>query len=519
LLDFAREQVAQHANGNEGLPSDNAFCHSAAIIGAHLVLTDAHQEMQLETVHVPLMFADIVSGPTAAPLAGTVMWNILTVGVRGKLTHDKHRKAGIECYDSVWILMISTDVALRKVLTSMGSVGAIRSDFHRTYSVAEEIGCGSASTVYRATCKTPIAGTSSCDDGYVASESLAPTAVKIFSTEKVQRDMCDSVSQEFKFLLAAQQHPNIVVFYGLFKYAQDDAQSRWAMSLEVCGGGDLHERISNKGVLSEELGAAFAFGISSALSHLHKREIVHRDVKTENILISDCNRPVLTDFGIAAYVHDDQEMDRRCGSPGYAAPEVLAGERYGAKVDIFGMGVILYFCLSGKMPFDGSDICTVLRRTLKCRVNFGIEQFAQTSEKMKTIVTALLQKRPDVRPSSLAAVQHIQELYASTLHDDFLPKPHVLQTPRTHEPFRRSSVKQVQGAGGASEVAINAGRSSFVFQDEGERLQEKEHRFDDMLNFEPPEATGNPIPTHNLSRVRPLQRKSVVLAQHQSENE
>jgi serine/threonine protein kinase len=412
LASCAREAITAHAAANGGFPSDNALTHSAKIVGSRLVL--ACQEMQTEALDLPLLFAEVVPCRVPGLSVGKAMWNILAMGIRETSIDEKRNGEIRECFGSLWILMVSTEAALLEVLACLSKVGAIRYDLLGSYDVAEQIGAGSVSTVYCAkrkdTQKLPI-------DRCGSSELNAQTALKIFATENPQMEPSSSARNEAKFLIAAQSHPNIVGFYGLFYYAEDDMQYRWAMSLQRCTGGDLHDRIGKKGVLNEKLSAEFMFGISSALCHLHSRGVVHRDVKAENILIDDSSRPVLADFGIAALVDDTREMGRRCGSPGYTAPEVLAGEQYGAKVDIFGMGVILYLCLSGSMPFSGSDICSVLRRTVRCHINLKLEPFAHISVDMKTIVSALLQKQPDARPSSAAAAEHIYEIYSSNFQD------------------------------------------------------------------------------------------------------
>jgi serine/threonine protein kinase len=402
----------------------------------------------------------------------------------------------------------------------MGSAGAIRSDFTAMYDVAEQLGFGSASSVYRAKSKV-VPAAISCGDGFATYK-----AVKIYSRESAQGEMSELALRESKFLLAAQRHPNIVGYCGLFNYIADDGHLGWAMSLELCAQGDLYDRIVAKGVLGEQLGAEVLFGISLGLSHLHVRGIVHRDVKSENILMADGARPVLADFGIAAHVDDAQEMHRRCGSPGYVPPEVLAGDKYGVKVDIFAVGVTLYFCLSGKMPFTGSDICSTLRRTQKCRVNLSLEEFAEVSVNMKTTLSALLQKNPDVRPTSSAAARHIYELYSSNFQeetlkrlrgraytpkssfaywsedssrrtpvdgteDDFFHKPQVPQAPPTKQPFWRRPVPLAEDSDGVKRQ----------FSDEQSR------EIDHGYKCEEPQSPTLPVSSHTLGRIRPLSRK------------
>lgn len=555
LTSFAREEVTSHATVNGGFPSTSALSYSARIVGSYLVVTCANQEMEMVPEMILLRFADVIS----CRVPGKANCTILAVGLRESESQGKHDSSGTRgCFGSVWIFIVSSEMVLQEVLTSMGSAGAIRSDFLTTFDIAEKVGAGSVATVYRAKNKLAV-----IKDG---SEPDADSALKIYSAENGQREVLDLIFQESKFLMAAQRHPNIVGFHGLFYYAQDDGKISWAMNLELCAGGDLYDRIVAKGVFNENVAAEFMFGISLALCHLHNRGIVHRDVKTENILIADHNRPVLADFGIAARADDEKEMDRRCGSPGYTAPEVLAGEKYGDKVDIFGLGVISYFILSGKVPFSGSDICSTLRRTLRCRVNLGLEQFAKTSAAMQAILLALLQRSPDLRPSSSATVKHIHDNYASKFNEETLkafqysasqmamlfrsedsssldtscgteamggapkdhdiasqdgvcPKPTIPQAPRG-EHFQRRAVRSSDDSDDSNcvkRLAIAKSRVAFMSRDgdyemhDSETLNENSFcdRHDDVRPPEPPETHTSTVSKLTLSRLRPLQRKGM----------
>lgn len=96
--------------------------------------------------------------------------------------------------------------------------------------------------------------------------------------------------------------------------------------------------------------------------------VVHRDVKAEAISLTE-GKAVLGGLGIAAFVKDEEAMQRRVGSPGYAAPEVVTDQPYDEKVDVFGAGVVLYFALSNTLPFTGKTTQEVLELTAKCEVS------------------------------------------------------------------------------------------------------------------------------------------------------
>ncbi|CAE7543877.1 PEPKR2 [Symbiodinium natans] len=141
--------------------------------------------------------------------------------------------------------------------------------------------------------------------------------------------------------------------------------------MELYPGGDLFEQVMKHGPMKEADSAEVMLGLLSALAHVHSLGIVHRDVKCENILIAE-NRAILADFGIAASLADTGAMDKRVGSPGYAAPEVLTGEPYSEKIDVFAAGVVLYYCLSAVLPFADSSVEKILARTVRAGLRLTV---------------------------------------------------------------------------------------------------------------------------------------------------
>merc|ERR1712045_191409 len=124
-------------------------------------------------------------------------------------------------------------------------------------------------------------------------------------------------------LMAVQGHPNVVRFHGLFHLSKLSHNSReLALMMECCNGGDLFDAIAKR-PFSEKRAREIMRGILDALAHVHACGIVHRDVKVENTLLDHAGRPVLTDFGLSVRLSDSEEMAKNCGSPGYAASEVL----------------------------------------------------------------------------------------------------------------------------------------------------------------------------------------------------
>jgi serine/threonine protein kinase len=399
---------------------------------AHKVMPSQQGERQLlirdisategtEVLRVPLLFAEIVACSFAQYPGSDETSHMIVLGRRqasenlpGAESVYDARASFREC----WIIIVDSGdpISVGCILTSLGSLGAIRSDLHSAYDVATKaLGSGGCSSVHLASLKTGVEGGS--EDGAFA-EMKVKVAAKILTAENSQRDISSMAAAESFLLLSAQRHPNIVGFYGMFiNPSPNGGPLQYVLNLEFCTGGDLHDELSARGPCSECQAAEIIFGVLSALAHVHSRGLLHRDVKAENILLSAKSRPVLSDFGIACRIDDAQEMQRRCGSPGYAAPEVLSGSVYDEKIDVFSAGALLYFTLSGTLPFSGPDISSVLRRTLRCQVKFDSSRLSSISTQMKTTITLLLQKDACQRVSAQAALQHAWSIYAVYLQE------------------------------------------------------------------------------------------------------
>jgi len=364
-----------------------------------------------------------------------------------------------------------------QALLLLGSLGACRWDLSSVYHASLKdsfIGEGSCSQVYRASATKAYA-----DICGMGPRFCSDVAVKILRPPINRGKMATLLKGEVGFLSLAQRHPNIIGFIGVFALPenleehpwwkttydeQDGAEStptsgasspslakqsrrslpRHAIVMEHCLGGDLFDKIcKGTGPYPQASACRLASGLVSALVHIHDRRIVHRDVKVENILIGEGGRPVLTDFGIAASLDDPIEMQRRCGSPGYVAPEVLSGDSYTEKIDLFSAGAVLYFTLSATLPFSGprgSDTTEVLRRTLRGQATFdGNVHFKRVAWQVKGFITRLLHKM-DQRPSAREALHELSYLE------------------RCQEPFSQQPIDK--GMSGLRFISRRAGRPS-----------------------------------------------------------
>ncbi|XP_034451405.1 maternal embryonic leucine zipper kinase isoform X1 [Hippoglossus hippoglossus] len=138
------------------------------------------------------------------------------------------------------------------------------------------------------------------------------------------------------------------------------------MVLEYCPGGELFDYIIAKDRLSEEETRVFFRQIVSAMAYVHSQGYAHRDLKPENLLIDENHNLKLIDFGLCAKPKGGlgYELMTCCGSPAYAAPELIQGRAYiGSEADVWSMGVLLFALLCGYLPFDDEN-CMVLYRKI-----------------------------------------------------------------------------------------------------------------------------------------------------------
>ncbi|CAH8439902.1 unnamed protein product [Heterobilharzia americana] len=142
--------------------------------------------------------------------------------------------------------------------------------------------------------------------------------------------------------------------------------------------GEIYEYLLKNGRMSEADARSKFRQILSAVQYCHRKHIVHRDMKAENLLL-DCQNDIkLADFGFANNFDPTSQLDTFCGSPPYAAPELLNGEKYiGPEVDVWALGVILYLLVSGSLPFEAPNLKELHRRITHC--DYRVPYFMSTN--------------------------------------------------------------------------------------------------------------------------------------------
>ncbi|CBY01290.1 hypothetical protein IAQ61_003112 [Plenodomus lingam] len=182
-------------------------------------------------------------------------------------------------------------------------------------------------------------------------------ALKIINRKRlVTRDMAGRIEREIQYLQLLR-HPHIIKLYTVITTPVEII-----MVLEYAGG-ELFDYIVNNGRLQEDKARKFFQQIVCAVEYCHRHKIVHRDLKPENLLLDDQYNVKIADFGLSNIMTDGNFLKTSCGSPNYAAPEVISGKLYaGPEVDVWSCGVILYVLLVGRLPFDDEYIPTLFKK-------------------------------------------------------------------------------------------------------------------------------------------------------------
>eukprot|EP01101_Sappina_pedata_P001407 TRINITY_DN11494_c0_g1_i1.p1 TRINITY_DN11494_c0_g1~~TRINITY_DN11494_c0_g1_i1.p1 ORF type:complete len:518 (+),score=160.23 TRINITY_DN11494_c0_g1_i1:96-1649(+) len=173
-------------------------------------------------------------------------------------------------------------------------------------------------------------------------------AVKILNRKRiVSLRMDEKIRREIR-LLKLFRHPHIIRLYEVIESPTDIF-----MVMEYVPRGELFDYIVSHGRLSETESRRFFQQIISGVEYCHKHMVVHRDLKPENLLLDSNLNVKIADFGLSNFMIDGEFLRTSCGSPNYAAPEVISGKLYaGQEVDVWSCGVILFAFLCARLPFD-----------------------------------------------------------------------------------------------------------------------------------------------------------------------
>jgi len=204
-------------------------------------------------------------------------------------------------------------------------------------------------------------------------------------------------------------HPNILRMREIV-----DKPNEVNLVLEYISGGELFDQIVSRGSFGEKDARKIVSQILNGIGYLHGLGVAHRDLKPENLLCSiEDERVVVSDFGLAKIFSRGELLKTHCGTPHYAAPEIVRGDlTYDMMCDMWSIGVITFVLLSGCFPFHSDDEEILKKLIVNANFTFPPEQWSNISDKAKNFIRSLLVVDASKRMTAADALRH------PWIHDD-----------------------------------------------------------------------------------------------------
>ena len=207
-------------------------------------------------------------------------------------------------------------------------------------------------------------------------------AIKIFEKKNFFSSKDIIYFQKEIAILKKLNHPNIINIYNII-----ENDSHFYIIMEYASKGDLFKYIVNKKRLDEKEAAYFYCQLIYGLEFIHQNNISHRDLKPENLLIKENNILAIIDFGLSIEFNNNELLSTPCGSPSYAAPEMILGKKYdGESIDIWSSGITLYVMVCGNLPFKEKTKEALYKKILT--YNYDLPYFL--SDNCKDLITKIL---------------------------------------------------------------------------------------------------------------------------------
>ncbi|OMJ85500.1 hypothetical protein SteCoe_13187 [Stentor coeruleus] len=215
-------------------------------------------------------------------------------------------------------------------------------------------------------------------------------------------DVISGVILKESLILSRLNHPNVIKFYEVL----EDSYNYYIIT-ELCEGGSLRERVNKFNQIPETMVIEIMKQILDALCYIHNKNLVHCDIKLENILLTSSSSNVIkiADFGCSQFIEPETNLNRLCGSLHYLAPEVIKNN-YREKADIWSCGILALIMLTGALPYSGNNKEAIKEKIKSITTNELLEKMSQVSFEAQDFVRQMLETDPDKRITAENARKH-----------------------------------------------------------------------------------------------------------------
>ncbi|XP_045825806.1 calcium-dependent protein kinase SK5-like [Trifolium pratense] len=261
-------------------------------------------------------------------------------------------------------------------------------DLHEVYTLGTKLGQGQFATTYLCTHNT-------------TGETYACKSIP--KNKLLFKEDYDCVWREIRIMQHLSELPKIVKFHDAY---EDSFFVHLVM--ELCEGGELFDRIVQKGYYSEQQAVKLVKNIVEAVQDCHSLGVMHRDLKPENLVfdtVEDDADLKIVDFGLSVFYKPGEIFSDVVGSPYYIAPEVL-NKHYGPEADLWSVGVISYIILSGVPPFCAETEKGIFAQILHGILDFQSEPWPVISDSAKDLIRKMLDRNPGKRFTAHQVLSH-----------------------------------------------------------------------------------------------------------------
>ncbi|XP_037073428.1 serine/threonine-protein kinase SIK3 homolog [Pollicipes pollicipes] len=218
----------------------------------------------------------------------------------------------------------------------------------------------------------------------------AKVAIKIINKTKLDTDNLKKIRREVH-IMKILRHPHIIRLYQVM-----ETEKMIYLVMEYASKGEIFDHMVAHGRMKEEDARPWFRQILAAVQYCHRKSVVHRDLKAENLLLDVEENIKLADFGFSNFYSPTDPLTTGCGSPPYAAPELFEGKEYdGPKADVWSLGVVLYVLVCGALPFDGNTLQNLRAKILSGK--FRIPYFMSTD--CESLIRHMMMVDPEKRYS------------------------------------------------------------------------------------------------------------------------